>query len=68
MESIHPEVLTRSQFAFRYLAECVRNKAGTYSKRDPSFLANARFLFHLEKRFQETGHIASIRALLEAFA
>lgn len=59
--------LTAAQFAFRYLSLAMQEKGIYYSKRDPRYVADSRYFFHLRKRCTDDKHIATFSDFLSAF-
>jgi hypothetical protein len=67
--SPYPESdLTRSQFAFLYLKKIVndRHPSMTYSKSNRRILTQAGYLYQIKNRLEQTGHIPSFQAFLDA--
>jgi hypothetical protein len=64
------ENLNRSQFAEKYLRRTIhdRNRNLTYSKRNPEAVTHKSFFPEVCKRMNETGHIQSFGAFLNAFS
>lgn len=64
------ERLNRSQFAEKYLRVTLndRNKNLSYSKHNPSVVAHPTYFSNVRRRLQETGHISSFQAFIDAFA
>jgi len=64
------ENLNRAQFAEKYLRRTLhdRNRNLTYSKRNPEAVAHPKFFAEVCRRMNETGHIQSFGAFLNAFA
>ena len=72
-----PELLTpspgsginRSQFALVYLRKAIndKNPSKTYRKGSPGFLLNHGYYSQVKKRFDQTRHISSFSAFLNAF-
>jgi hypothetical protein len=65
-----PEELNRSQFALKYLKRALREKYRnlSYTKSNPEALLHNKYFQRVKERFEETGHIASFKAFLNAFA
>ncbi len=63
------ERLNRSQFAEKYLRLMLndRNKRLTYSKANPRVVAHAKYFEEVAGRLNDTGHIQSFQAFLDAF-
>jgi len=63
------EKLNRSQFAMRYLSLALyeKYKRLTYSKGKPNALLHPRYFNQVKRRLEETGHIRSFEAFLNAF-
>lgn len=67
MPSISPD-LTSSQFAFKYLSLAMQEKGIYYSKRNPRYVADSRFFYHLNQRAINTNHIATLNDFRLAFS
>jgi hypothetical protein len=63
------ELLTRAQFAEKYLRGLLNEKYRnlTYSKRNPTALLNYLYFERVKSRFIDTRHIASFNDFLQAF-
>ncbi len=61
--------LNRAQFAFNYLNLALRNQYSRliYSKRKPHPVCNLPYFQNVKRRLDETGHIPSFRAFIDAF-
>jgi len=70
LPALDEEQLTRSQFAEKYLRLMLndRHKSLTYSKANPRVVAHPKYFQHVCNRLNDTHHIQSFRAFLEAFA
>lgn len=66
MGAINDET-TEAQFAFKYLSLAMQEKGIYYSKKDPRYVADSKFFFHLQRRLQDTNHIATFANFLNAF-
>ena len=60
---------TRAQYAFRYLKASISDRWSkqVYSKRNPGAVLHEKYFKAVKKRYDETGHIQSIRMLFDAF-
>ena len=58
--------LNGSQFAFKYLSLVMQEKSIHYSKRNPKYVADSKYLFHILRRADETSHVSTIRDLRSA--
>ncbi|MBF0510132.1 MAG: hypothetical protein HQK57_14555 [Deltaproteobacteria bacterium] len=69
MPSYPPKELNRAQFAEKYLRAMLleRNPILTYKKSNPQTLLPRTYFTEVKKRFEETGHIHSFSAFLNAF-
>jgi len=69
LPALPQESLTRSQFAEKYLRLILndRNKRLSYSKANPRVVAHPKYFWQLCKRLDETQHIQSFGAFLQAF-
>lgn len=62
-----PEKLNRAQFAAKYLKLCLNEKNVTYTKSNPTFVANDRFYKNILERYNSTGHIKEFKEFINAF-
>jgi hypothetical protein len=69
LPALPEERLTRSQFAEKYLRLTLndRNKNLSYSKGNPRVVAHPKFFREVSRRLNETDHIRSFRAFIDAF-
>ena len=61
--------LNRAQFAERYLRTMINDRytSLTYSKRNPTILAQSGYFLQVKNRFLETNHLRSFKGFLDAF-
>ena len=69
LPALPEEALTRSQFAEKYLRLMLndKNKNLTYSKNNPRVVAHPKYFAQLCRRLNETQHIRSFQAFVDAF-
>jgi len=61
--------MNRAQFAYDYLRKALQERfpRGTYSKRNPTVIAHAKYFDRIVERHQDYGHIGSFSGFLDAF-
>lgn len=67
LPSKYPGQLTAAKFSAHYLKKCMQDRGASYSKRNPTYVANPTFLFQLQRRLNLSGHIGSLQTLVDAF-
>jgi hypothetical protein len=66
MGTIDSEKWNRAQFAYKYLALLLQEKQAVYTKSNPRYLASAKYFDALQRRVQETSHIATFADFIAA--
>lgn len=65
---IHPDFDRHAAFHLAYLKKMLSERRISYSKNNPYSVTKAHYIQQLQQRINETGHLASLKTLLDFFA